>query len=74
MIYPKRLRALREDSDLTQKDVAEVIKTTPQYYQKYERGIRPLPVDRLILLADFYHTSTDDILGRTNDPSFHQKD
>lgn len=60
-----RLRDLREDHDLTQQQVAEILKTTPQYYQKYEKGIRPIPVDRLELLADFYHTSTDYLLGRT---------
>ena len=60
-----RLRDLREDRDLTQKDVAEVLGTSFQYYQKYESGIRQIPVDRLEILADFNNTSTDYILGRT---------
>lgn len=61
-----RLRDLREDNDLTQRQVAAVIGTSFQYYQKYESGLRPIPVYRLEKIADFYHTSTDYILGRTN--------
>ena len=60
-----RLRDLREDQDLTQKEVAEILGTSFQYYQKYESGVRPSPVDRLEVLADFYQTSTDYLLGRT---------
>ncbi|MFR8728788.1 MAG: helix-turn-helix domain-containing protein [Dysosmobacter sp.] len=60
-----RLRDLREDRDLTQKDVAAILGTTYQYYQKYESGKRPIPVDRLEILADFYQTSVDYLLGRT---------
>ena len=61
-----RLRDLREDHDLTQQQIAELLGTTFQYYQKYESGIRQITVERLEILADFYHTSTDYILGRTN--------
>ena len=60
-----RLRDLREDRDLAQKEVAEILGTSFQYYQKYESGVRPIPVDRLEVLADFYQTSTDYLLGRT---------
>ena len=60
-----RLRDLREDQDLTQKEVAEILGTSFQYYQKYESGVRPIPVDRLEVLADFYQTSTDYLLGLT---------
>lgn len=67
MKYLKRMRDLREDNDLTQKDIAKILGTTPQYYQKYETGVRPLTIERLELLADYYKTSTDYILGRTND-------
>ena len=62
-----RLRDLREDHDLTQQQIAELIGTTFQYYQKYESGVRQITVERLVILADFYHTSTDYILGRTNE-------
>lgn len=60
-----RLRNLREDHDLTQQQIAELLGTTFQYYQKYESGVYPIPVDRLEILADYYKTSTDYILGRT---------
>jgi transcriptional regulator with XRE-family HTH domain len=60
-----RLRDLREDHDMTLQDVAKVLGTTLQYYQKYESRVRPIPVERLEILADFYGTSTDYILGRT---------
>jgi transcriptional regulator with XRE-family HTH domain len=68
MNYLKRIRDLREDNDLTQKDVAQILGTTTQYYQKYESGIRPLTIERLEILADFYKTSTDYLLDRTNNP------
>ena len=61
----RRLRDLREDNELTQQDVAGILGTSPQYYQKYESGVRPIPVERLEILADYYKTSTDYILGRT---------
>ena len=50
---------------MTLQDVAKNLGTTLQYYQKYESGVRPIPVERLEILADFYGTSTDYILGRT---------
>ncbi len=50
---------------MTLQDVAKVLGTTLQYYQKYESRVRPIPVERLEILADFYGTSTDYILGRT---------
>ena len=55
---------------MTLQDVAKILGTTLQYYQKYESGVRPIPVERLEILADFYGTSTDYILGRTDDPRF----
>lgn len=61
-----RLRDLREDHDMSQQDVAKILGTTFQYYQKYESGVRPIPVERLEILADLYCTSTDYILGRTS--------
>lgn len=61
-----RLKDLREDKDLTQNDIAKLLNTTQQQYSKYEIGIRLIPIDKLNKLADFYKTSTDYILGRTN--------
>lgn len=54
------------DKDLYQKDIAKILNTTQQVYSEYELGIRLLPIDKLDILATFYNTSTDYILGRTN--------
>lgn len=61
-----RLKDLREDNDLTQKEVAKMLQTTQQQYSKYEIGIRLIPIDKLEILANFYNTSIDYLLGRTN--------
>ena len=61
-----RLKDLREDMDLNQSEIAKVLKTTQQQYSKYEIGIRLIPIDKLNILADFYKTSIDYIVGRTN--------
>ena len=66
MKYYQRLKDLREDEDLTQKEVAAILKIDQRVYSNYEIGKRELPISHLIALADFYHTSTDYILGRTN--------
>ena len=66
MMNIHRLKDLREDMDLTQADIAKILNTTQQQYSKYEIGIRLIPIDKLNKLADFYKTSTDYILGRTN--------
>jgi transcriptional regulator with XRE-family HTH domain len=65
-MYLSRLKDLREDEDLTQKEVAAILKIDQRVYSNYETGKRELPISHLIALADFYHTSTDYILGRTN--------
>ena len=65
-MYLKRLKELREDRDLLQKQIAATLKITRQQYGLYESGKRDIPIDLLIKLADFYHVSTDYILGRTN--------
>lgn len=68
-MYFQRLRDLREDRDLLQKDVADVLGISQTVYSRYERGFQTIPVAHLLRLADFYGTSTDYILGRTNTPS-----
>ena len=73
MAYYKRIRELREDSDLTQRQVAEILKMTQPQYFRYEQGYRDIPTDILISLADLYQTSTDYILGRTNNPAPSEK-
>lgn len=61
--YYDRLRELREDRDLTQSDIANVLKTTQQVYSRYEKGINQLPLHHLITLCKFYKVSADYILG-----------
>lgn len=65
MIY-KRIRDLREDADLTQKQVGEAINVPPRTYAYYESGQRMVPPQVLCALADFYNVSVDYILGRTD--------
>ncbi|MBQ6809001.1 MAG: helix-turn-helix transcriptional regulator [Firmicutes bacterium] len=60
-----RIRDLREDSDLTQKQVAKYLLCDQSLYSKYERGERVIPVDILVRLAEFYQTSVDYLLGLT---------
>lgn len=69
MGYYKRIRDLREDHDLTQRQVAAILEITQPQYFRYEQGYRDIPTDLLIKLADLYETSTDYILGRTNNPA-----
>ena len=66
--YP-RLRDLREDRDLTQQAIGDLLGTTQQQYYKYEKGIQEIPVHHLITLADFYRVTTDYLLGRDNGPA-----
>ena len=63
----KRIRELREDGDMTQKQVAEYLGMKQPQYNRYERGFRDIPADVLIALADLYKTSTDYILGRVDE-------
>ena len=62
-----RIRDLREDNNLTQAEIAKIIETDQSYYAKYESGKRPIPFDRVIILAQFYKVSLDYIAGLTND-------
>ena len=59
------LRGLREDRDLKQSNIADIIGTTQQQYSKYETGESELPLRALSILADFYNVSADYLLGRT---------
>ena len=60
--YLKRLRDLREDHDLTQKQLASILGTSQTMYARYERGANELPIHHLITLSNLYHCSTDYIL------------
>jgi len=61
-----RIRDLREDNDLTQKQVSEYLMCDQSLYSKYEREERPLPLEYAEKLADYYGVSVDYLLGRTN--------
>ena len=63
----KRIRELREDHDLTQREVAEMLGMSQTGYSKYETGTNDIPTAVLIKLADFYKTSVDYLLGRTKE-------
>jgi len=62
----RRIRELREDNDLLQQDVADMLNCTQVCYSYYENGKRDIPTYVLIQLAKFYNTSTDYILGLSN--------
>ena len=73
MAYYKRIRELREDHDLTQRQIAAILNIPQPQYFRYEQGYRDVPTDILITLADLYRTSTDYILDRTNNPTPYEK-
>ena len=59
---------MREDRDLKQREMAELLSCSQRIYSNYERGDVDIPTQILIKLADFYNVSTDYILGRTDNP------
>lgn len=66
-MYLKRLKELREDADIKQLAVADLLHITRQQYSLYETGKRPIPIHCLKILANFYHTSCDYILEVTDE-------
>ena len=64
----QRIRDLREDRDLFQREVAKVLHCSQRVYSNYELGQRDIPTEVLIRLADYYHVSIDYLLGQTNNP------
>ena len=65
-MYYKRIRELREDNDILQKDVAKLLNTTQQHYSRIEKGTTEITADRIIALAKFYNVSLDYITGASN--------
>ena len=63
----RRMRDLREDNDKYQKDVAQLLGISQQYYSEYEKGNRTIPINHLITLAKYYHTSIDYIVGLSDE-------
>lgn len=63
-----RIRDLREDHDLSQKEIAAYLSCDQSLYSKYERGERPLPLELAVRLADLYGVTLDYLVGRSDDP------
>lgn len=63
----KRIKDLREDNDKHQKDIAQLLGISQQYYSEYESGNRTIPITHLITLAKYYGTSIDYIVGLTDE-------
>ena len=68
----KNLRAIREDHDIKQKDIAAVLHVSQNTYSQYENGVISLTADVLIRLSDYYQVSIDYLLDRTNNPDINQ--
>ena len=66
MNYAERMRNLRQDNDLTQKKVADMLGVAQTTYSQYELEKRPMPIDYLIALCKFYNVSADYMLGLSN--------
>ena len=67
-VHFPRLRNLRQDADKTQREITAILGIDQRVYSNYETGKREIPVHLLLKLAEYYHTSTDYILGLTDDP------
>lgn len=65
MIY-ERIRNLREDSDFTQQQIADILFINRRTYSSYENGVRSMPIEILSRIADVFNTSTDYLIGRTD--------
>lgn len=63
----ERLRALREDKDISQVEMAKLLNVSQRAYSRYENAEREIPLTSLCILADFHQTSVDFLLGRTNE-------
>lgn len=63
MAYKTRLRDLREDRDMTQKELAVLLKTTQPQIFRYEKGERDIPLDKLVFLCQYFNVSADYFLG-----------
>ena len=72
-MYRNKIKDLREDKDLKQKDIAKILNVSQQQYSRYETGENQITIDGLIKLAIFYDTSADYILGLTNEKKSYKK-
>lgn len=64
----QRIRDLREDKDLSQKEIALYLNIKPNTYSRYETNARNIPIEIMDKLADYYNTSVDYLLGKTDNP------
>ena len=64
----RNLRGIREDRDIKQREIAEILNVSQNTYSQYENGVISLTADVLVKLADFYGVSVDYLLDRTNNP------
>lgn len=62
-----RLKEIRKDKDLSQSDIAKLLSTSQVQYSRYETGIRLIPIDKLVILAKYYNTSIEYLLGLTDE-------
>jgi len=67
MTYQERIRMLREEKDLTQKQIADMLGVAQTTYSQYELDKRPMPIDFLLALCKYYKVSADYLLGFSND-------
>lgn len=74
MTYYENLRVIREDRGYTQKQIAEVLETTQQYYSDYENGKREIPIRVYIILSRFYNVSIDYLAGESADQTSGSKE
>ena len=68
MDFIRIIRRLREESSLTQTEVADVLKTSQTMYARYERGANEMPIHHLLTLSEFYNVSSDYLLGLSDTP------
>ncbi len=68
MLYFVRLKNFREDRDLTQVEISDILNIDQRVYSNYETGKRKIPINHLITLAKFYNTSIDYLVNLTDDP------
>ena len=71
--FTEKLRGLREDNDLTQQQIADILGTSQTMYARYERGANEMPIHHLITLFKFYNVSADFLLDTTPNPHRKQK-
>ena len=69
----KRIKDLREDNDKFQKDIAQLLGISQQYYSEYEKGNRTIPINHLITLAKYYGTSIYYLVGLSDDSNIKKK-